>query len=134
MSVALYIKKLQQDFLWGDLGDGFKYHLVGWREVCVPIPSGGLGICDLALFNQGLLGKWLWRFAMERDALWGRVVVARYGSVWAGALSLYRGLMEFAFGKVLGRGGTLFSILLDLRWEMDPLLNFGIIHGLGGSL
>lgn len=55
-------------------------------------------------------------------------------AVWAGALSLYRGLMEFAFGKVLGRGRTLFSILLDLRWEMDPLLNFGMIHGLGGSL
>lgn len=44
---------------------------------------------------------------MERDALWGRVVIAKYGSVWASALSLYRGLMEFTFGKVLGRGGTL---------------------------
>ena len=43
---------------------------------------GVLGIHDLGLFNQALLGKWLWRFAMERDALWRTVVDAKYGSMW----------------------------------------------------
>lgn len=98
------------------------------------VMSCRVGQLPMAYLGLPLSSAFMERDAMERDDLWRRVVVAKYGSVWAGPLSLYRGLMEFAFGKVLGRGGTLFSILLDLRWELDPLLNFGTIHGLGGSL
>jgi len=32
-------------------------------------------------FNRALLGKWLCRFAMERDALWRQVVDIKYGSM-----------------------------------------------------
>ena len=35
--VAARIEKLQCDFLWGGLGDGFKHHLVNWSTVCSPI-------------------------------------------------------------------------------------------------
>ena len=35
--VAARIEKLQRDFLWGGLGDGFKHHLVNWSTVCSPI-------------------------------------------------------------------------------------------------
>ena len=37
------------------------------------------------------------------------------------------------FGRVSGRGGTLFSVLLVLRWETAPLLNFCLIY-VGNSL
>ena len=37
------------------------------------------------------------------------------------------------FGRVPGRVGTLFSVLLVLRWEMAPLLNFCLIY-VGNSL
>jgi hypothetical protein len=43
-SVASRIKKLHRDFLWGGIGEEFKYHLVNWSMICSPILEGGLGI------------------------------------------------------------------------------------------
>jgi hypothetical protein len=59
MSVAHRIEKLQHNFLWGGIGDEFKYHLVNWHTICTPIQQGGLGLRQVVPFNQGLLGKWL---------------------------------------------------------------------------
>ncbi|PNX64829.1 hypothetical protein L195_g062305 [Trifolium pratense] len=30
-------------------------------------------------FNLALLGKWCWRMLVDRDGMWFRVLVARYG-------------------------------------------------------
>jgi hypothetical protein len=67
-SVGARIKKLQRNFLWGGIGDEFKYHLVSWSKVCNPISEDGLGIKNLVMFNRALLGKWLWRYGVEREA------------------------------------------------------------------
>jgi hypothetical protein len=56
-SVANHIEKLYRDFLWGGLGDEFKFHLVNWSKVCSPISEGGLDIHNLLKFNRALLGK-----------------------------------------------------------------------------
>ena len=37
VTVARRIEKLQRDFLWGGLGEEFKFHLVNWDSVCAPI-------------------------------------------------------------------------------------------------
>jgi len=87
-SVASRIEKLHRDFLWGDLGEDFKYHLVSWFTVCSPISEVGLDIRNLRTFNKALLGKWLWCYEHEREALWRSVVDAKYGSTWAGWCSL----------------------------------------------
>ena len=34
---------------------------------------------DLGYLNKALLSKWLWRFAIEREALWNDVIRAKYG-------------------------------------------------------
>ena len=57
--VANQIEKLQRNFLWGGIGDEPKFHLVKWATVCSPIPSDGLGIRKVRLFNEALLGNWL---------------------------------------------------------------------------
>ena len=77
--VAEGIEKLQRNFLWGGLGDGFKHHLVGWNTVCRPIANGGLGIRRVAVTNRVLLGKWMWRFGREENHLWRQVIAAKYG-------------------------------------------------------
>jgi hypothetical protein len=38
-----------------------------------------LGVRQLREFNSALLGKWCWRMLVDRDGLWYRVLVARYG-------------------------------------------------------
>jgi hypothetical protein len=78
-SVVNRIEKLQRDFLWGGLGDEKRFHLLRWDKVCLPIQNGGLAIKNLRLFNQALLGKWIWRFGKERDHLWRKVIEAKYG-------------------------------------------------------
>ena len=77
--VANKIEKLQRDFLWGDS----KTHLLSWDKVRLPIANGGLGIRKLTTFNKALLGKWLWRFGIEENRLWRRVVVLKFGEEWA---------------------------------------------------
>ncbi|WJZ95377.1 hypothetical protein VitviT2T_014152 [Vitis vinifera] len=41
--------------------------------------KGGLGVKSLGLFNKALLGKWAWRFANEKTALWNQVIRRKYG-------------------------------------------------------
>ena len=47
--------------------------------VCGDKEKGGLGIRKLTLVNKALLGKWIWRFACDKEALWKQVLVAKYG-------------------------------------------------------
>ena len=61
------------------MGDEFKHHLVKWDTVCTPKAEGGLGIRSLVFFNRALLGKWMWRFGLEENHLWRRVLVAKFG-------------------------------------------------------
>jgi hypothetical protein len=83
-SVAHRLEKLQRDFLWGSIGEEKRFHLIRWDKVCLPFQNGGLAIKNLRLFNQALLGKWIWRFGTERDFLWRKVIEAKYGSVKGG--------------------------------------------------
>ncbi|GLU12193.1 hypothetical protein SLE2022_288930 [Rubroshorea leprosula] len=52
---------------------------VSWEKVCRSRKEGGLGVKDLDKFNMALLGKWRWRLMVEKEALWNRVVEAKYG-------------------------------------------------------
>ena len=80
VDIAYHIEQVQRNFLWGGLVDDSKHHLVNWSKLCLPIQSGGLAIRNLRYFSEALLGKWLWRFGYERDALWRRVIRAKYGA------------------------------------------------------
>jgi hypothetical protein len=82
--VAKRIETIQRNFVWGSSEEEVKFHLVKWDEICSPYSNGGLAIKNLRQFNVALLGKWLWRFGMEREALWRRVVLVKYGSMEAG--------------------------------------------------
>ena len=82
--VAKHMEKLQRDFLWNGIGGESKILLVNWAKVYRPLQVGGLGIRRLGNFNSALLGKWLWRYGMETDALWRRVIEAKYGNIWGG--------------------------------------------------
>ena len=69
VSVAAKIERLQRDFLWSEIGEGKRDHLVSWDVVCKPKAKGGLGFGKISLRNLALLGKWLWRYPKEGSAL-----------------------------------------------------------------
>lgn len=64
-------------FLWNDVEDHHRDHLVDRKSVCAPMDCG-LGVRSIMSHNRVLLVKWLWRFGFGRDSLW-RKVVARFG-------------------------------------------------------
>uniref|UniRef100_A0A2N9FWW1 Reverse transcriptase domain-containing protein n=1 Tax=Fagus sylvatica TaxID=28930 RepID=A0A2N9FWW1_FAGSY len=80
VAVANRIDSIQRTFLWNGAGEGHKFPLVKWNTICTPFNQGGLAVKNLRLFNTALLGKWLWRFGVEREALWRQVIQAKYGS------------------------------------------------------
>lgn len=59
--VAKIIESYFRSFLWNDLEECCKYHLVNWKIVCLSKKKGGLGIKDIRLHDFALFGKWLWR-------------------------------------------------------------------------
>ncbi|RVW24649.1 putative ribonuclease H protein [Vitis vinifera] len=78
-SVARRLEKLQRDFLWGGGNLERKVHLVNWEVVCTEKEKGGLGLRKLVPLNKALLGKWIWRFACEKENLWKQVLLEKYG-------------------------------------------------------
>jgi hypothetical protein len=109
-SVANRLERMQRNFLWGGIKEENKFHLVNWSKVCSPLQNGGLGIRNLRRFNQALLGKWLWRFAMEKDALWRKVVEVKYESM-AGGWCTNQVMRSYGVGvwKHIRRGWECFS-------------------------
>ena len=47
--------------------------------VCTEKNKGGLGLRKIVILNRALLGKWIWRFACEKDNLWKLVITTKYG-------------------------------------------------------
>ena len=87
--------------------------------------------------NDVLLLKWWWRFGMEKECLWRRVVCEIYEipqNRWLPSLSL-NGKISRIQKDVLGvegRNMSLFNLslkILDMFWEMELGWIFGEMGG-----
>ncbi|CAN1778684.1 Putative ribonuclease H protein At1g65750 [Linum perenne] len=61
-------REYTEAFLWASELQKNKLHWIAWEVVKAPRSKGGLGFQDLKSLNTALLGKWAWRFAVERNA------------------------------------------------------------------
>lgn len=62
------------------MDDTKKFHWVGWHKVTKPKAERDLGIQSAKERNQALLAKLNWRFRLEKDALWVKVLNSKYCS------------------------------------------------------
>ncbi|RVW52500.1 putative serine/threonine protein kinase IREH1 [Vitis vinifera] len=119
--------KNSKRFLVGGRKLGGKVHLINWKVVCNPKEEGGLGIRKIDLLNKALLGKWVWRYAYEKDNLWKTVIGVKYGQedVGGGLRKLGRGI-EFCFGRISGVAMRRFLklFLSCLPWRVIRMPNF----------
>lgn len=87
--VTNQIERIMRDFLWGSSRDKRKIHWVNWKDICKPMVNGGLGIRSVANINRALVNKWIWRFGVENNASWRRLVAAKNGEAMHGWTSGY---------------------------------------------
>ncbi|RVW47057.1 putative ribonuclease H protein [Vitis vinifera] len=133
-SVAKRLEKAQRDFLWGGGNLKGKIHLVKWDVVCTDKNKGGLDLRKIVMLNKALLGKWIWRFACEKDNLWKQVITTKYGQEdhgWrskkaSGAVGVGVGrrdvTIEEMWDQNSGQGGWNLISLRDFNdWELDML-------------
>lgn len=79
VAVAKMLEKLQRNFPWGGETLEKKTHLFKWDVMCIGEGQSSLGLRSLTVLNKALLGKWIWRFALEEDGTWKKLIVSKYG-------------------------------------------------------
>ncbi|XP_061363416.1 uncharacterized protein LOC133307012 [Gastrolobium bilobum] len=73
------IEKLQRNFISGDLDSKRKAHYVAWEHMCQPKDCGGLGIINLRIQNEAFIQKLAWQLIRDRNSLWVKVLIGKYG-------------------------------------------------------
>ncbi|KAJ9704891.1 hypothetical protein PVL29_003103 [Vitis rotundifolia] len=121
--VAKRLEKIQRDFLWGGGNLEGKIHLVNWEVVCSDKSKGGLGLRSLVILNKALLGKWIWRYACDKDSLWKQVIMTKYGQEGHG----WRPKKASGAGGV----GVWKEILKESEWCWG---NMGFLAGKGSKI
>lgn len=91
MSVSNMIEVVIRNFFWNDVEEHKRFHLMDWASVCRSVEFGGLGIRKIKFHNHALRGTWLWRFGLEQNSFWRKVVVVRFGSISVWDLGESRG-------------------------------------------
>ncbi|XP_056688793.1 uncharacterized protein [Spinacia oleracea] len=72
------IDKKARRFIWGGHDDKRCTHLLAWEVLQKPREQGGVGIRSAKQANPAFLAKLGWRTLTEPNALWSRVLRAKY--------------------------------------------------------
>ncbi|XP_071713183.1 uncharacterized protein [Rutidosis leptorrhynchoides] len=73
------LEGIRRKFFWGGSDDKSKISWVRWDTLLLPYEKGGLNIGSLKAKNLALLGKWWWRFRVENNAFWVKIIKSLYG-------------------------------------------------------
>jgi hypothetical protein len=84
------------------------------------------------MFNCTLLGKWLWRFGIERDIWWRVAVDSKFGSLWGEWCSREPvGAFGVGLWKNIRKGWETYSGFARFEVGMGLGQNFDTICGAG---
>ncbi|GJZ91285.1 putative reverse transcriptase domain-containing protein [Tanacetum coccineum] len=79
VSIIKKLESIRRNFFWGEILEEKKIVWVASDKVISPREQGGIGIGSLKVFNQALLVKWWWRFLLEENVLWRKIIVSIHG-------------------------------------------------------
>ncbi|KAJ0941986.1 putative RNA-directed DNA polymerase [Helianthus annuus] len=74
VQVVKKLERLRRDFLWGSTPEHQRASWVAWNDIMAPKELGGAGLGSLKEANYALLAKWWWRFKVENNSIWKKVV------------------------------------------------------------
>lgn len=77
-SVCEEMDRKTRSFIWGSNDEQRKTHLIAWETLQKPVQHGGIGIRSAKQANAAFLTKLGWRILSEPNALWSRVIRAKY--------------------------------------------------------
>ena len=67
-----------------------------------------------------------WRYALEKEPLWKRVIDGKHGKVeWGGTYEVRDG-MGLGYGRQYKEGGGILKVELVLRWENGRRVKFSM--------
>lgn len=73
------LEKLRNKFFWGAVGHSRKIIWASSKRLYAGYEYGGLQTGSLASKNLALLAKWLWRFWVQKESLWAKLITSIYG-------------------------------------------------------
>ncbi|PWA73278.1 reverse transcriptase domain, Reverse transcriptase zinc-binding domain protein [Artemisia annua] len=141
ISVINKLETIRRRFFWGGNIEENKIAWIAWDKIMSPLDQGGLGVGSLRKCNQAMLCKWWWRYRVENDATWCKLIRSIHGveggfrnpphsglhtSPWRQIVKLENDLVSYGislpsvFKKKIGNGcNTLFW--LDTWIGNEPL-------------
>ncbi|GJU20086.1 hypothetical protein Tco_1153428 [Tanacetum coccineum] len=141
ISVINKLETIRRRFFLGGNIEENKIALIAWDKIMSPLIQGGLGVGSLWTCNQAMLCKWWWRYCVENDATWCKLIRSIHGveggfrnpphsrlhsSPWRQIVKLENDLVSYGinlpdvFKKKIGNGcNTLFW--LDTWIGNEPL-------------
>lgn len=97
VSICKELNAILCNFWWGFSDKCPKHHWRSWNRLCYSKTDGGIGFRDLEDFNKSLLAKQVWRMIENPNALWVKVLKAKYFPV-VDILKARRGLVLLGVG------------------------------------
>ena len=56
--------------------------------------QGGLSLRNLTLLNKALVGKWIWKFVLDRDSTWKTLISSKYGVCAPFGVGLWKEILK----------------------------------------
>ena len=140
-SICDNIDKKVRKFIWGGSDEKRGNHLIAWEQLQKPHTQGGLAIPSARQANSAFLSKLGWRVLTEPNALWARVLRAKYchgrcdvdmfvpkvgmSNVWRGITDNAKVLCE-GIQVAVGNGHS--TLFWDHRWATSvPLIELAAV-------